>query len=46
MEIRGTKHKQNLTDYYQCCKSCRRLFYFSRSCNGKTVVCPHCGARH
>lgn len=46
MEIKGTKHKEKVTDYSQACKSCHRLFYFTRDCNGKTVVCPHCGAKH
>ncbi len=46
MEIKGTKHKEKSTDYSQACKSCYRLFYFSHDCNGKTVVCPHCGAKH
>ena len=46
MEIKGTKHKQNSTDFYQACKRCGKLFYFSRDCNGKTVVCPHCGTKH
>lgn len=46
MEIKGTKHKQSPTDYYQACKSCHKMFYFSRDCNGKTVICPHCGTKH
>lgn len=45
-EIKGTVHRRNPTDFYQRCKSCGRLFYFSRDCNGKAVICPHCGARH
>lgn len=46
MEIKGTCHRKEKTDYYQACKSCHKLFYFTRNCNGDTVVCPHCGAKH
>ena len=46
MEIKGTKHKQTATDYHRACKKCGRLFYFDRDCNGKTVICPHCGTKH
>lgn len=45
-EVRGTPHKTSSTDYSQACASCHRLFYFSRDCNGKRVVCPHCGHKH
>ena len=44
--IKGTKHRQKITDFYQKCASCKRLFYFTHDCNGDTVVCPHCGHRH
>lgn len=49
MEIRGTKHRERVTDYMQRCKntsSCGKVFYFPHDSNGKTVVCPHCGTRH
>ena len=46
MAIKGTKHRVSKTDYYQACKKCRRLFYFTHNCNGETVICPHCGASH
>ena len=46
MEIKGTKHKKSSTDYSQTCKSCHKLFYIIRDCNGKTVICPHCGTKH
>ena len=42
----GTAHRKSITDYFQRCKSCGRLFYFSHDCNGKTVICPHCSAHH
>ncbi len=42
MEIKGTEHREKPTDYYQACRYCHKLFYFSRDCNGKTVICPHC----
>ena len=46
MEIKGTTHKENSTDFSQACKSCHRLFYFSRNSNGATVVCPYCKTKH
>ena len=46
MTIEGTKHRTSITDYVQRCKSCGRVFYFGRDCNGKWVRCPHCRTTH
>ena len=48
MAINGTKHRQSATDFMQRCKNqrCGKVFYFPHDCNGKTVVCPHCGTHH
>lgn len=46
MQLYGTPHRQHGIDFPQRCKNCGRLFYVRRSCNGETVVCPYCGARH
>jgi len=46
MEVKGTMYKENVTDYHRACKVCHMLFYFSRNCNGKKVICPYCGAKH
>ena len=47
-ELRGTKTRQKVTDFYQRCKNstCARVFYVDRDCNRKVVICPYCGARH
>ena len=45
-DIRGTEHRMSITAFFQKCKVCGKLFYFSHNCNGKTVICPHCGCRH
>ena len=44
--IYGTKHRAHITDFFQRCASCGKLFYFSHDFNRKTVVCPYCGRRH
>jgi len=44
--INGTVHKRSFVDFHQACASCKKVFYFSRDCNGKTVKCPHCGRLH
>ena len=45
-EIFGTVHKSSVIDFHQRCASCGKVFYFSHDCNGKAVICPHCGHRH
>lgn len=45
-EIMGTIHKISITDFFQRCKKCGKSFYFSRNCERKTVICPHCGTKH
>ena len=44
--VQGTVHKQSPIDYFQRCAKCGRGFYFGHDCNGKTVICPHCGHHH
>ena len=47
IEIYGTNHKEDVTDYFQRCKRCGRMFYYnSRKSNGATVICPYCFTRH